>query len=602
MIFETLPALLAEALATRGYETPTPVQAAVLQPEALGRDLIVSAQTGSGKTVAFGLAMADQILTDGKVGFAREPLALIVAPTRELALQVSRELIWLYGKAGARIATCVGGMDASKERRTLAQGVQIVVGTPGRLRDHLERGALDLSHLRVAVLDEADEMLDMGFREELESILDATPSERRTLMFSATIPKPIVALARRYQRDALRISTAGEDRGHGDISFQAVTVAPPDIENAVVNLLRLHEAESAMLFCATRENVRHLHNSLNERGFNVVALSGEHSQQERNHALQALRDRRARVCVATDVAARGIDLPTLSLVIHVELPRDAETLKHRSGRTGRAGKKGTAVLIVPYPRRKRIEMMLRGAKIEADWIKVPTADDIRANDHERLVATLLAPVELEDEDRALGLRLLSERSAEDIAAMLVRTHRAKLPAAEDMLDGGGRDRPFERDRHDRDRADRGERSERPERAAEARQPRDHGGFDDAIWFRMNIGRNNNADPRWILPLLCRRGHITKQDVGAIKIGQGETQFAVARGAASRFAAALKKPASDGQDGDDDVRIEPMEGGRPVLAARPDRGPRPERGPPADRPQRRDGPGKPKAPYRARPTR
>jgi ATP-dependent RNA helicase DeaD len=608
MIFDTLPPLLAEALATRGYETPTPVQAAVLQPEAIGRDLIVSAQTGSGKTVAFGLAMADQILDGGKVGFAREPLALIVAPTRELALQVSRELIWLYGRAGARIATCVGGMDASKERRTLSQGAQIVVGTPGRLRDHLERGALDLSHLRVAVLDEADEMLDMGFREELESILDATPSERRTLMFSATIPKPIVALAKRYQRDALRISTAGEDRGHGDISFQAVTVAPPDIENAVVNLLRLHEAESAMLFCATRENVRHLHNSLNERGFNVVALSGEHSQQERNHALQALRDRRARVCVATDVAARGIDLPTLSLVIHVELPRDAETLKHRSGRTGRAGKKGTAVLIVPYPRRKRVDMMLRGAKIEAEWIKVPTADDIRASDHERLVETLLAPIELEDEDRALGARLLSERSAEDVAAMLVRMHRAKLPAAEDMLDGGGRDRARDRDRPER--GDRPERSERPERGADARQPRDHAGFDDAVWFRMNIGRNNNADPRWILPLLCRRGHITKQDVGAIKIGPGETQFAVSRAAASRFSAALKKKGS-GDDGDDDVRIEAVEGGRPTLAARPDRGPRPDRsGPRPDRsgsrpdhkPYGGDGPRKPKAPYKARPTR
>jgi ATP-dependent RNA helicase DeaD len=608
MIFDTLPPLLAEALATRGYETPTPVQAAVLQPEAIGRDLIVSAQTGSGKTVAFGLAMADQILDSGKVGFAREPLALIVAPTRELALQVSRELIWLYGKAGARIATCVGGMDASKERRTLAQGAQIVVGTPGRLRDHLERGALDLSHLRVAVLDEADEMLDMGFREELESILDATPSERRTLMFSATIPKPIVALARRYQRDALRISTAGEDRGHGDISFQAVTVAPPDIENAVVNLLRLHEAESAMLFCATRDNVRHLHNSLNERGFSVVALSGEHSQQERNHALQALRDRRARVCVATDVAARGIDLPTLSLVIHVELPRDAETLKHRSGRTGRAGKKGTAVIIVPYPRRKRVEMMLRGAKIDVEWVGVPTAEDIRKGDHERLLEALLAPVELEEEDRALGARLLAERSPEDIAAALVRVHRAKLPAAEDMLDGGGR----ERARPERgERGDRPERGERTERGSEARSPRDHAGFDDAVWFRMNIGRNNNADPRWILPLLCRRGHITKQDVGAIKIGPGETQFAVSRAAASRFSAALKKPASDGQDGDDDVRIEAVEGGRPTLAPRTDRGPRPERsGPRPDRsgprPERKsfggDGPRKPKAPYKARPTR
>jgi ATP-dependent RNA helicase DeaD len=404
----------------------------------------------------------------------------------------------------------------------------------------------------------------MGFREELESILDATPGERRTLLFSATMPKPIVALARRYQRDALRISTAGEDRGHGDISFQVVTVAPPDIENAVVNLLRLHEAESAMLFCATRDNVRHLHNSLIERGFNAVALSGEHSQSERNHALQALRDRRARVCVATDVAARGIDLPTLSLVIHVELPRDAESLKHRSGRTGRAGKKGTAVLIVPYPRRKRVDMMLRGARIDAEWIKIPSPEDIRARDHERLLETLLTPVELDDDDRALGTKLLAEKGAEDIAAMLVRMHRAKLPAAEDMLDAGARtDRPRDR---------------QPVREpGAAAGPRNHDGFDDALWFRINVGRNNNADPRWILPLLCRRGHITKQDVGAIKIGPGETRFAIARNAASRFATAIRKAGHGGHDGDDDVRIEPVEEGRPVLGAareREGRAPRP----------------------------
>src|SRR5690606_28042665 len=163
------------------------------------------------------------------------------------------------------------------------------------------------------VLDEADEMLDMGFREELEELLDAAPDTRRTLLFSATLPPPIVNLAKRYQREALRISTVGDERGHGDIAYQAITVSPSEIENAVVNLHRFHDAETAILFCATREKVRHLHATLQERGFAVVALSGEHSQQERNQAMQALRDRRARVCVATEVAARGIDLPTLKI-------------------------------------------------------------------------------------------------------------------------------------------------------------------------------------------------------------------------------------------------------------------------------------------------
>ena len=198
MSFENLPEPLALALAEKGYTEPTSVQAAVLEPEALGRDLVVSAQTGSGKTIAFGIAMLRELLADGAtLPPAAAPLALVIAPTRELALQVSRELMWLCAKANARIATCVGGMDPSKERRALNHGAHIVVGTPGRLRDHLERGAMDLSAIQYIVLDEADEMLDMGFRDDLEEILDAAPDTRRTLMFSATMPRPIAALAQR---------------------------------------------------------------------------------------------------------------------------------------------------------------------------------------------------------------------------------------------------------------------------------------------------------------------------------------------------------------------------------------------------------------------
>lgn len=542
-MFNTHFARLSEALTTRGYTALTPVQAAVLEPEAEGRDLIVSAQTGSGKTVAFGLAIAPQLLDEaGQPRLTRAPLALIVAPTRELALQVSRELGWLYATSGLRIATCVGGMNPSQERRALAQGAHVVVGTPGRLRDHLERGALELHALSAVVLDEADEMLDMGFREDLEGLLDATPGERRTLLFSATMPKPIVALARRYQHDALRISTVSEERGHGDIAYQAVTVAPADVERAVVNLLRLHEAETAMLFCATRDNVRHLHASLTERGFAAVALSGEHSQNERNQALQALRDRRARVCVATDVAARGIDLPSLSLVIHVEIPRDAETLQHRSGRTGRAGKKGTAILLVPYPRRRRVEAMLRGARIAAEWISPPSAEDIRAADSERMLAALLAPVEVDEADKALAARLLAERSAEDIAAALVQAHRARMPEPEELLTGA---------------------------AAQAPQPRaPREGFENSVWFRLNLGRRQNADPRWILPLLCRRGHLGRGDIGAIRISANETLFEVPGAIAARFLDAVRRTVTDEDDG---VEIGPADGpphdeGRPARSA------------------------------------
>ena len=527
MLIPNLPTILGEALTARGYTSLTPVQAAVLEDGAIGRDMIVSAQTGSGKTVAFGIAIAGDLLgPDSAITAAVGPLALIIAPTRELALQVSRELMWLYAKAGVRVATCVGGMDPSKERRALRDAPQIVVGTPGRLRDHLERGSLELGALRAVVLDEADEMLDMGFREDLEEILDATPDVRRTLLFSATMPVPITRLAKRYQRDALRISTMGEERGHGDISYQVVTVSPSEIEHAVINLLRFHEAETAMLFCATRENVRRLHAILQDRGFAVVALSGEHSQSERNHALQALRDRRARVCVATDVAARGIDLPTLSLVIHVEIPRDAEALQHRSGRTGRAGKKGTAILLVPYPRRRRVEAMLRGARIAAEWVSAPSAAEIRAADSERLFATLLAPVEPGEGDHAIAARLLAERSAEDIALALVQAHRARLPEPEELIAG---DSPA------------------------PRAPRE--GFEGSTWFRINIGRRHNAEPRWILPLLCRRGHVSRSEIGAIRITANETLFEVPGPIAARFLAAVRRTAGE----DDEIEITRVEG-------------------------------------------
>jgi ATP-dependent RNA helicase DeaD len=575
MPYPPLPSALAEALAARGYVEPTPVQAAVMATDAARRDLVVSAQTGSGKTVAFGLAMATEVLgPEGTAAIGGQPLALVIAPTRELALQVSRELVWLYGKTGMRVATCVGGMDPSKERRALREGPQIVVGTPGRLRDHLERGALDLGGLRTIVLDEADEMLDMGFREDLEELLDATPDARRTLLFSATMPPAIANLAKRYQRDALRISTVGDDRGHGDITYQAVTVGPSEIEHAVVNLLRFHEAETAMLFCATRENVRRLHAILQERGFAVVSLSGEHSQSERNQALQALRDRRVRVCVATDVAARGIDLPTLSLVIHVEIPRDAETLQHRSGRTGRAGKKGTAVIIVPYPRRRRVEGMLRGAKIEAEWIGAPTAEAIRLNDRKRLLDALLAPAEFDDEDRALAAQLLQQRSAEDIAAALVRAHRAAMPQVEELTANTP--------------------EARAGRQAADRQDRHRAGFEDTVWFRMDIGRRQNADPRWILPLLCRRGHITRNEVGAIRITANETHFQVPRAIAEKFASAVARTAGTEDGGDVQIEAAPD---TPREAARQNR-----KGNDAKpRPQRADAGGKGK-PWQKKPHR
>ncbi len=552
MPFPALDSALALALTDQGYAEPTPVQAAVLEPGTAGRDLLVSAQTGSGKTVAYGLALAQTLLEDKLIGPSAPrgdiaPLALIIAPTRELALQVHRELTWLYQHLNLRVASCVGGMDVRAEKRVLSGGVHIIVGTPGRLRDHLERSNFETSKLRVVVLDEADEMLDMGFRDDLEFMLDMTPPERQTLLFSATIPREIAALAKRFQRDAKRVVTATDASAHTDIEYRAVRIAPNEMEHAVVNILRFYEARGAMIFCATREGVRHLYASLLERGFAAVALSGELSQSERTHALQALRDGRARVCVATDVAARGIDLPDLGLVIHADLPQNRETLLHRSGRTGRAGRKGTCVLLVAHPRRRRAEQLLGAANLKATWISPPSAEEIRAQDQDRLVRDITAAAEVTPDEQAAAQAILAQRSAEEIAVAFIRLHRSNLPAPEELLSGS-------------DSSPGGAVVDAP------RTPRERADYADAPWFRMNIGRDNNADPKWLLPLICRRGHVTKRDIGAIRIFDKDTRFQISAAAADKFFISASKP----DEKDEGIHFTRAEGAPPAEAPRPPR--------------------------------
>jgi len=586
MSSQNIDPVLAKALADRGYASLTPVQTAVLEPQTQGRDLLVSARTGSGKTVAYGLVLADTLLgVGGALAPAGPPSALVIAPTRELAMQVQRELSWLY--AGAKVVSCVGGMDPRAERRALDAGCQIVVGTPGRLRDHLERGNLRLDKLGAVILDEADEMLDLGFREEIEEILDATPKDRRTLLFSATLPKPIVALAATYQRNALRMVVGASEAPHADIDYRAVRIAPGEVELATVNVLRFFEPGAALVFCSTREAVRRLHANLVERGFNVVALSGEFSQAERTHALQALRDGRARVCVATDVAARGIDIPDLDLVVHADLPSNREVLQHRSGRTGRAGRKGVCVVLVPHPKRRRAETLFKTARIEATWQSPPTADDIRAQDQTRLVAEILPAAEASEEDLALARTILEQRSAEDIAAAYVRLTRARMPAPEDLAENEPEPRSYA---PTRDRTERGGRSNDrgPERDRGAPEP-PRPGFEDAVWFKIDIGRNKNAEARWILPMVCRRGHATKRDIGAIRIFERETRFQITAEAVERFEVAITKGDADGG------RIVRLDDGAPIPR---DTGPRdaqrdaPRDGPPQSRGKpyvRREGP-------------
>ena len=542
--FEGVVPALGEALTKRGYSLLTPVQQDMLAPEISGADALVSAQTGSGKTVAFGMTLAPTLLEAAdRFSYAKVPLALVVAPTRELALQVKRELEWLYEMTGASFASCVGGMDMRVERQVLWRGVHIVVGTPGRLRDHIERGSLNMSGLKAVVLDEADEMLDLGFREDLEFILNSAPPERRTLMFSATVPRTIANLAKRYQRNAVRVTTSAEQKQHVDIEYRALTVAPNDRENAIINVLRYYEAKSAIVFCATRAGVNRMTSRFTNRGFSVVALSGELSQAERTHALQAMRDGRARVCIATDVAARGLDLPNLELVIHADIPENSQALLHRSGRTGRAGRKGVSVLIVPHNHRRRTERLFQDAHIDAAWAKPPSVDEIVERDDVRLLEDPVLMEPLGDGETPFVQEILARHSAEQIAAAFVRLYRAGQSAPEDLLDHAPSEGRGGRDSQSEGRVARGAR----------RESRDD--FSDGVWFSLSVGHKQSAEPRWLLPMLYRVGNVAKGEIGAIKVYNSETHVEIAPGSVDRFLQAV------GPDGtvEKDITVTRMEG-------------------------------------------
>lgn len=548
---------LSLALEQQGFDTLTQVQEAVTNPELGDADLLVSAQTGSGKTVGFGLAIAPTLLGDAeRFDAAGAPLALIIAPTRELALQVKRELSWLYGLTGAVLASCVGGMDMRDERRALERGAHIVVATPGRLRDHIQRGSLDMSGLRAIVLDEADEMLDLGFREDLEFILGTAPESRRTLLFSATVPRAIANLATSYQKDAIRITTAAETKQHSDIEYRALTVAPQDSENAIINVLRYYDAQNAIVFCNTRAMVNRLTARFSNRGFAVVALSGELTQNERTHALQAMRDGRARVCIATDVAARGIDLPKLELVIHAELPTNSDTLLHRSGRTGRAGRKGVSALIVPPKSRRKAESLLKFARISAEWAAPPSAEEVLARDEERMLADPAWNDPVNDSERDFIDTLTERFTLEQIAAGYLRLYRARQSAPEDLMAPGSEPAP---------------------RARNAES------FGPSQWFSVSLGRNQNTEPRWLLPLLCRAGDITKDDIGAIRIQPDETFVEILTSSVPGFLAAVG-PDLVLEEGATIRQLDraPDLSRAPRPAPRRADGPRPERAPDTDR--------------------
>lgn len=438
------------------------------------------------------------------------PRALIILPTRELAAQVQRELGWLFATTRARLVSCTGGTDLRLDARALKRGAEIVVGTPGRLVDLIERKCLQLSSLEMVVLDEADEMLDMGFREALEILLEASPKARRTLLFSATLPKTIQAMARRYQKDALSIDPrSGAPTAHADIQHTAHLYARGDRLATLVNILRLADEERTLIFCRTREAVAELHQQLLQRGFLVTAISGDRAQHERNHALEALRSGRVRLLVATNVAARGIDLPDLGVVLHADLPENGESLTHRSGRTGRAGKKGQSIFIVEEGAQRKAERLFASAHLRLHWTAAPNAESVAAHHRKRLEAELSATPMLHQEVSAFAAELLLRQDATTLlTALLARALQAQ-PKGEVL-------KPIS-----------------PPAIKRAKSPLPVGGAMRA--FEVNLGLKDQAVANWILPLICRRGGITRREVGAIRVARDRTYFEVAAEVAARFA-------------------------------------------------------------------
>ena len=483
-------------LKMRGFKELTPIQKAIIEKEITGRDALVSAQTGSGKTVAFGLSIVSDIpKRNPENKFSKLPSVLIIAPTRELALQVQNELDWLYSKTNVYIVSCVGGMDMRTEKRNLRKFPDIVLGTPGRLKDYLERELINLSKIKVVVLDEADEMLNLGFRKELEYILSQTPKERRTLLFSATFSKQIEKLASKLQKNALRISTIEKNEQHLDIEYHAIKVTSRNIEYAIMNILRYYESKKSLVFCGTRANVNHLTSRLNNRGFSVVSISGELSQKERLNALRSIKNGHSKVCVATDVAARGIDLPNLDLVIHADLPKTKESLVHRSGRTGRAGKKGISILMVPQDKSKQFQRLLDNSSIMAEWRNPPNREDIIKQDDLNIMQELMHLDKSSEEENILAEKILKKYNGKELATALIRKFRENKYTPDDLEQI--KDTNIEKNKPIK--------------------------FRKSVWFELKLGSRQRIEKQHLLYKLTKVGKIDKKDIGIIKI-ENEISF------------------------------------------------------------------------------
>jgi len=554
--FAHVPNLLRTALEARGFRELTPVQTAALAAIEPPRDLQISSQTGSGKTVALGLAMAPGLLEESEEK-PKGPRVLIIVPTRELAAQVKTELAWLFAGAPGVTLDCVtGGTNPGHERGRLQRKPRILVGTPGRLGDHLRSGALDLSGVTQLVLDEADQMLDMGFREELEAILVTLPAERRTHLVSATFPVGIQRLAASYQVDPLRVEGTPPGEAHEDIEHVAYLVNDDERYAALVNLLLITGGDRTLVFVNTRAETTLLAERLAEDGFAAMPLSGELQQSQRTRTLAAFKAGTASVLVATDVAARGLDVPDVATVIHGSPAMDAEVYTHRSGRTGRAGRKGRSLVLALVSRERRLRRLFNEARVEVEWKEVPNAAAVRKKlkkkarrqIHKALDGDQTPP----QSELDYAQSLLEGRDAVHIIATLLQQTAAEGPTEPREVTA-----PVASPRLRKNDARKFEpRPAREFRGKPAGGARFAGGSGPR--FTINWGFQGGASPQRLLAHICRRGGISGAQVGQIRVDARTASFDVDARVAADFEQRVR-----GRDARDPRLVIRRAGGRPA---------------------------------------
>ncbi|MDQ7878803.1 DEAD/DEAH box helicase [Microbacterium sp. QXD-8] len=495
-----------KALKGIGYETPSAIQAATIPTLLGGRDVVGMAQTGTGKTAAFALPIIDRLDLSQKT-----PQALVLAPTRELALQVCEAFEKYAGHLkDVHVLPVYGGQGYGVQLSALRRGVHIVVGTPGRIIDHLEKGTLDLSALQYLVLDEADEMLKMGFAEDVETILAETPATKQVALFSATMPAQIRRIASQYLRDPEEITVKSKTQTSANISQRYLITAWQQKMDALTRILEVENFDGMIVFGRTRSVTEEIAEKLRARGYSAAAINGDIAQPQREKTVNQLKSGKLDILVATDVAARGLDVERVSHVVNYDIPTDAESYVHRIGRTGRAGRTGDAISFVTPRERGLVKMIERATRQQLTEIPLPSVDEVNVTRLSRFDDRITAA--LGEAERIEAFR--------DIVAHYVRNHdvpEADVAAALAVVAQGDTPLLLEPDAEPsptRERADRGERpdrGDRPERG-ERRAPRE--GF---ATYRIAVGKRQRVEPRQIVGALANEGGLRRDDFGAIKI-------------------------------------------------------------------------------------